>query len=379
MTETNPAQTHPIAIDLTGIDLTGIHIDTSRPVLVTGATGYVAGWMVKALLEAGVTVHAAVRDPGNSAKVAHLVAAAEGARGTLRLFAGDLTKPGSFAEAMAGCGVVFHTASPFIRKVEDPQRDLVDPAVGGTRDVLETANGVDTVTRIVVTSSVAAIYTDAVECAAAPGGQLTEDLWNSTSSLDYEPYSYSKVMAEREAWRIADAQDRWRLVVINPSLVLGPSLQAHPTSASFAIVRQLIGGQMRCGAPRISLGVVDVRDVARAHIAAGYLPDVAGRHIVSGHSTDTLEMGRALRTHFGPALPLPRNALPKWLFSLVAPALGISRRYVAGNVDHPFVADNGKSIRELGVTYRPLADSLVDMVEQMLEHDAAGGRRDRVA
>jgi len=352
-------------------DLTGIDIDTSRPVLVTGATGYVAGWIVKGLLDAGVTVHAAVRDPGKAAKVAHLTAAAESAPGTLTLFASDLNVAGSYADAMAGCGVVFHTASPFTRAVEDPQRDLVDPAVNGTHDVLTTANAVDTVTRVVVTSSCAAIYTDASECAASPGGQLTEAIWNTTASLEYEPYSYSKVLAEREAWHIADAQDRWRLVVINPSLVIGPSLQPQPTSASFAIVRQLIGGQMRIGAPRVSLGVVDVRDLARAHIAAGYLPDAEGRHIVSGSSTDTLDMGKRLREHFGSSLPLPRNAIPKWLFSLVAPAFGVSRRYVAGNVDRPFVADNSKSRERLGATYRPLKESLVDMVEQMLERDAA--------
>ncbi|HZJ39574.1 MAG TPA: NAD-dependent epimerase/dehydratase family protein [Demequina sp.] len=354
--------------DLTGID---IDIDTSRPVLVTGATGYVAGWIVKGLLDAGATVHAAVRDLGNAAKVAHLMALEEDAPGTLTLFAADLNQPGSYADAMAGCGVVFHTASPFTRDVEDPQRDLVDPAVGGTRDVLETANGIQTVTRVVVTSSCAAIYTDAVECAAAPGGRLTEDIWNTTASLDYEPYSFSKVEAEKEAWRIADAQDRWRLVVINPSLVVGPSLQSNPTSESFAIVRQLIGGQMRLGAPRVALGVVDVRDAARAHLAAGFLPDAEGRHIVSGHGTNTVGMGRELRKHFGSGLPLPRNAIPKWLFKAVAPAFGVSRRYVEGNVDHPFAADNGKSRRSLGATYRPLQESLVDMVTQVLERDAA--------
>jgi fido (protein-threonine AMPylation protein) len=78
-------------------------------------------------------------------------------------------------------------------------------------------------------------------------------------------------------------------------------------------------------------------------------------------------MGRRLREHFGSRLPLPRNAIPKWLFKAVAPAFGVSRRYVEGNVDHPFVVDNGKSQRELGVTYRPLKKSLVDMVTQMLE------------
>ena len=352
---------------MTDPDLTGINIDTTRPVLVTGATGYVAGWIVKGLLDAGATVHAAVRDPGNTAKVAHLRALADAAPGTLELFAGDLTEPGSYADAMAGCGVVFHTASPFTRNVEDPQRDLVDPAVGGTHDVLTTANTIDTVTRVVVTSSVASIYTDAVECKAAPGGMLTEDMWNTTSSLDYEPYSLSKVEAEKEAWRIANAQDRWRLVVINPSLVIGPSLQPHPTSESFAIIRQIIGGQTRFGAPRVSLGVVDVRDLARAHIAAGFLPDAEGRHIVSGHGTDTLGMGTALREHFGSSLPLPRNAMPKWLFRLVAPALGVSRRYVDGNVDQVWAADTSKSREQLGATYRPLKDSLVDMVNEMRE------------
>ncbi len=356
---------------MTDPDLTGFDIDTSRPVLVTGATGYVAGWIVKGLLDAGATVHAAVRDPGNAAKVAHLKELAEAAPGTLTLFATDLNQPGSYADAMAGCGVVFHTASPFTRDVEDPQRDLVDPAVDGTRDVLETANEVDTVTRVVVTSSCASIYTDAAECAAAPGGQLTEDMWNTTSSLDYEPYNFSKVEAEKAAWRIADAQDRWRLVVINPSLVVGPSLQSNPTSESFGVVRQLIGGQMRLGAPRVALGVVDVRDLARAHLAGGFLPDAEGRHIVSGHSTDTLDMGKQLREHFGSSLPLPRNAIPKWLFKAVSPAFGVSRRYVEGNVDHPFVADNGKSRRSLGATYRPLQESLVDMVTQVLERDAA--------
>ena len=109
---------------MTDPDLTGIDIDTTRPVLVTGATGYVAGWIVKSLLDAGATVHAAVRDPQNANKVAHLKALAEAAPGTLTLFAGDLMEPGSYADAMAGCGIVFHTASPFSRKGTAPA--LVD-------------------------------------------------------------------------------------------------------------------------------------------------------------------------------------------------------------------------------------------------------------
>ena len=348
-------------------DLSGIPVDPSMPVLVTGATGYVAGWIVKGLLAAGVTVHAAVRDPSRTDRVAHLQAMAEGAPGTLRLFAADLLKDGSYTEAMAGCGIVMHTASPFTVDVKDPQRELIDPAVQGTRTVLESANTTPSVTRVVLTSSCAAIYTDAEDCAKAPGGRLTEDVWNTTASLEYQPYSYSKLLAEREAWAIADAQDRWRLVVINPSLVVGPATNPEPTSESFAIVGRFADGSMRFGAPRVGMGVVDVREVARAHIAAAYLPDAQGRHILSGHDTDLLELGRALAPRFGDRYPLPKRPAPKPLISLVAPLIGLERRFVAGNVDHPWRADNTKSRTALGIEYRPLGDSMQDMFGQMIE------------
>ncbi len=239
------------------IDLTGLPIDTSAPALVTGATGYVAGWIVKGLLDAGVTVHAAVRDPSNEAKVAHLRRLAENSSGALKLFAADLLEPGSYAGAMTGCTHVFHTASPFIRSFDDPQTELIDPAVKGTTSVLTTANDTQSVRRVVLTSSVAAIYSDASDCASAPGGVLTEDVWNTRSTLTHEPYNLSKTLAEKAAWKIADQQDRWRLVVINPSLVIGPALNDAPTSASFDIVKQLGDGTMKLGVPRVNFGLVD--------------------------------------------------------------------------------------------------------------------------
>jgi dihydroflavonol-4-reductase len=343
-----------------------VDIDTSHPVLVTGATGYLAGWIIKGLLDGGATVHATVRDPDATARLQHLLDMADGSPGTLRFFRADLLDEGSYAEPMSGCRVVLHTASPFKNVVQDPQKELVDPAVLGTRTVLETADATPSVTRVVLTSSCVAIYGDAADCADAPGGRLTESVWNTTSSLEHQPYSYSKTLAEREAWRIADAQDRWRLVAINPSLIIGPSSGPQPTSDSFAIVKQLGDGTMRMGAPRLGMGIVDVRDVARAHLAAAFLPDASGRNIVSGHETTILELGQALRPRFGDRLPLPNRALPKWLVWLVAPAVGQSRHFVARNVDHPWHADTSKSQRELGMTYRPMTETIEEMAEQML-------------
>ncbi|MCI2399779.1 NAD-dependent epimerase/dehydratase family protein [Aliiroseovarius subalbicans] len=348
-------------------------IDTTAPVLVTGATGYVAGWLVQALLDAGATVHAAVRDPDDAAKVKHLVDMAADAPGDIRFFRADLLAPGSYGAAMEGCGVVFHTASPFSTSVKDPQTELIDPAVNGTRNVLEQANQTGSVTRVVLTSSCAAIYTDAKDCAAAPGGRLSEEVWNTTASLDYQPYSYSKTLAERAAWEIARAQDRWRLVVVNPSLVMGPAMHDKPTSESVNILRQAGDGTFRIGAPRLGIGMVDVRDLAQAHVAAGFVEGAEGRHIISAHDTDILELVLQLRERFGAEYPLPKRALPKAMMWLMAPFVGLDRRFVAANVNVAFRSDNSKAVRALGLSYRPMRETMEDMFAQMV----AAGAFDR--
>ena len=346
---------------------------TDAPVLVTGATGYVAGWLVKELLDAGITVHAAIRDPDRKDKVAHLQEIAAGSPGTLRFFRADLLEEGSYAEAMAGCAIVFHTASPFTTSVKDPQRELIEPAVKGTRSVLETAARTASVKRVVVTSSCAAIYTDAIDCLKAPGGKLTEEVWNTTASLEYQPYSYSKTLAEQEAWKIARAQDRFKLVTVNPSLVIGPALNARPTSESFNIVRQMGDGTMKRGAPKLGLGVVDVRDLSRAHMEAGFREEAEGRHIISGHDTNILELGKALIEKYGDRYPVPRQSLPKWIVWLAGPIVGgISRKFVTNNVDVKWRADNSKSKRALGVTYRPMKTSMEEMFQQMIDTGAFG-------
>ncbi|HKJ48292.1 MAG TPA: NAD-dependent epimerase/dehydratase family protein, partial [Christiangramia sp.] len=215
-------------------------IDKTKPVLVTGATGYVAGWLVKRLLEEGMTVHAAVRDPQKEEKVHHLNGIAKNSNGTIKYFKSDLLNKGSYAEAMQGCELVFHTASPFTSEYDDPQKELIEPAVKGTANVLNQANKTDSVKRIVLTSSCAAIYTDAKEVKNTPNGKLTEEMWNTTASLDYQTYSYSKTLAEKKAWEINKSQQKWDLVTINPSLVMGPPLNPNATtSESFSLLKQL--------------------------------------------------------------------------------------------------------------------------------------------
>lgn len=341
----------------------------SAPVLVTGATGYVAGWLVKRLLEEGFTVHAPVRDPDDAGKVGHLLALADAAPGKIILFKADLLDEGSYAEAMEACEVVFHTASPFTSKISDPQRDLVDPALIGTRNVLGTATRTPSVTRVVVTSSCAAIYGDNIDVAKAPNQTLTEAQWNETSGLAHQPYFYSKTVAERAAWEIADAQDQWRLVTINPSLVVGPGVAAAHTSESFSVLKQMANGTMKAGAPPLEVGMVDVRDVAEAHMRAGFLPDAEGRHITSAGTMSFVQLGRALLAKMGPDWPFPKTELPKWLVWLAGPLTSktVTRAFVEKNMGHPWCADNAKARDALGMTFHDVADAAAEMVRQMAD------------
>lgn len=344
-------------------------LDKQAPVLVTGATGYVAGWIVKTLLERGHTVHAAVRDPSKKDKLRHLDAIAEGCGGTIRYFAADLMRPRSYAEAMAGCSVVFHTASPFTTDVTDPIKELIEPAQLGTRNVLEEATRTPSVKRVVLTSSCAAIYGDNADLAATPRGVFDEDVWNTSSSVEHQPYSYSKTLAEREAWAIAERQSQWDLVVMNPCLVMGPGTSPHATSESFAILRQFGDGTLRMGAPRLGMGVVDVRDLAEAHYRGAFTASAKGRHVIAGHDSDLADWGAILEDRFGSRYPLPTRSLPKWMVWLVGPMSNkaLTRKSVSLNMNLPWKGDNSKSVRELGMTYRPLATTITDMFQQMVE------------
>jgi len=344
-------------------------IDPTAPVMVTGATGYVAGWLVKRLLDGGHTVHAAVRDPQNEAKLRYLNELAEAAPGSIRFFKADLMTPGSYAEAMTGCELVFHTASPFTSAFTDPVKELIEPAKLGTRNVLEQANLTPSVKRVVVTSSCAAVYGDNIDLRSTPDGVLTEEVWNTSSSVEHQAYSYSKTLAEREAWEICGRQDRWDLVTVNPSLVLGPGVDPRGTSESFSIMKQFGDGTMKTGVPRMGIGVVDVRDVAEAHYRAGFTPEAQGRYIVSAHDSDLAEIAAVLRPRFGDRYPVPSRTMPKWLVWLVGPVVNrnLTRKVVSRNVGLPWKADNGKSRRELGLTYRSLEETVVDFFQQMVD------------
>lgn len=349
-------------------------INSETTVLVTGANGYIASWLVKLLLEMGLIVHATVRDKSNQSKVAHLLAVAESFPEKLKLFNADLFNEASFDEAMQGCSVVFHTASPFIMKgIKDPDKELIQPALQGTRNVLESANRTESVSRVILTSSVAAIYGDCVDIKSVPGGIFTEAHWNLSSSIDHQPYCYSKLLAEKEAWKIHSSQDRWDLVVLNPGFVLGPSLAKASDSTSLSTMLELIDGTLKMGLPSVYFPFVDVRDVAKAHIKAMETPDASGRHILVERSAPLLKVAQMLRQKYGNRFPLPRWQVPKFVFWLVAPFFGMTRKFAAKNVGYPIEFDNTRAKEDIGVTFRPLNETVIDHCQQIVDDGIVQG------
>ncbi len=312
-----------------------------------------------------------MRDPKATDKLKYLNELAQKYSGSIKYFKADLLSEGSYDEAMAGCELVFHTASPFINKGKDAQRDLVNPALLGTRNVLKSVNKTSTVKRVVLTSSCAAIIGDAKDTLTYANHTATEENWNTTTTLHHQPYSYSKTVAEAEAWKIAKAQSRWDLVVINPSLVIGPGIHPKPTSESFSLVKQLGDGSLKTGAPGMEIGAVDVRDLGKAHFRAGFTPQAEGRHIFSAQTVSFLQLGQMLRNHYGNSYPFPKSELPKWMVWLMAPAVvGVSRKMVANNMGYPRKVDYSKSLKALQMKYTPVEKSIVDFFNQMIESGA---------
>ena len=332
------------------------------PVCVTGASGYVAAHVVERLLARGYRVRGTVRDPGRTSSVAHLKAMA-GAAERLELVRADLMEDGSFDAAVAGCVSVLHVASPYVLDVADPQRDLVDPAVHGTRTVLASCERAGTVNRVVVTSSVAAITDEPDE-----SHELTEADWNTKSTLTRNPYYLSKVLAEKEAWAFVEREKPpFDVVVINPFVIIGPS-HTNAINGSVNVVRNALNGVFPV-IFRLCWGIVDVRDVADAHIAAIETPAASGRYICAAEVVCMPELVRIL-ADAGYGHRVPRiSMMGSFGTSLMRVAALFqpsgTRVYLQTHLGRKPKFDNGKIRRELGVTFRQARDSIMDTARDL--------------
>ena len=250
-------------------------------VLVTGASGFLATHIVQQLLVKGqVRVRGTVRSLKNEEKVKPLQEMVPDVTYPLELVEADLMNEESWKEAVRGCSYVYHVASPVPSQVPQNENDIIVPAVEGTLNVLNSCAELGTIKRVVLTSSVIAIWGDEKDCV------YTEADWAAEENA--QAYPKSKTLAEKAAWDYVNKLEddkKFELVVTNPSLVIGPLLSVVTSgSASIEFIQKLLTNNYPTLA-NISFNIVDVRDVAACHISAMEKAGAAGnRHIITGRT-----------------------------------------------------------------------------------------------
>ncbi len=333
-------------------------------VLVTGGSGFIGAHCILQLLDAGYHVRTTVRSLTREAEVrAILKAGGAEPEESLSFAAADLMSDAGWAEAVAGCDYVLHVASPFPPGVPKHEDELIIPAREGALRVLRAARDAG-IKRVVLTSSFAAIG-----YGHKPTDQpFSEEDWTNPNSANIGAYVKSKTLAERAAWDfIARECDALELAVVNPVAVFGPVL-GPDYSSSIQIVQRLMDGALP-GIPRLSFGIVDVRDVADLHLRAMTNPAAKGERFlaVAGDSMTFQQIAQLLKARMGDvAKRVPTRMLPDWMVRLsslvdssiaqIVPELGTTRN-----------ASNEKARRILGWTPRSNEDAIIATAESLVQ------------
>ncbi|CAL4933249.1 unnamed protein product [Urochloa decumbens] len=317
-------------------------------VCVTGGGGFIASWLVKLLLSRGYTVHATLRDPCDP-KNAHLMQL-DKARENLHLFKADVLDCETLIPAVEGCQGVFHLATPVPEdKIVDPEREVLDPAVKGTLNVLKICSTLK-VHKVVVMSSNAAVTSNPNWPQDRP---KDESCWSDKEFCkeNEDWYSVAKLVAEQEALAYAE-KNGLNVVTLCPPYVFGPLLQSTVNTSSKLLIYTIKGG------PDVMTNrlwdIVDVCDVADALLLLYEKSESSGRYICSPNRICTRDL-----------VDLLKKMYPKY-------------NYINKIVD----ADHGaaplscQKLKDLGWEPRKLEETLSDSVDSYekagLLQDVAG-------
>ncbi|PKI35762.1 hypothetical protein CRG98_043920 [Punica granatum] len=305
-----------------------------KRVCVTGAGGFVASWIVKLLLSKGYIVHGTVRDPSDE-KNAHLNKL-ERARGNLKLFKANLLDYDSLLSAMVGCAGVVHVACPVPTTTPaNPEVEMLEPAVRGTLNILKACSEAK-VKRLVYISSTAAVIFD--------------PKWPEDRAKDETCWSDKEFCRATENWYLLGKteaesialeygkQNGLDVVAINPGTVFGPVMQPILNWSTLLLVNFVKGEY-------IQIEPVDARDVADAVLLAYEKPEAKGRYICVGHNIMIKDLAEKLK--------------------ILYPDFSYLENF--GEDDHEYWVSSEKLQKELGWTYRPLEETLVDSIESYKE------------
>lgn len=330
-------------------------------VLVTGGSGFIAGWCIAGLLRQGYAVRTTVRSRSKEPAVRAAVKAAGVLDTQLSVVIADLNDDAGWGEAVAGCAFVLHIASPLGGKTSGDRNQFVGPARDGTLRVLRAA--VDAgVKRVVMTSAAAAARPP-----LASGRISDETVWSDPGDPQFDAYRVSKIVAERAAWDfMRTTSGGTELVTILPGAVFGPVLSAE-NLGSVQIIEDLLKGRP-AALPRLGFWVVDVRDLADLHIRALTSAEAGGqRFIAAGDFLWMEEIAQVLRRRLGErAAKVPTRRLPGFVVRLLLP-FRPHLRTLAPLIGRKFGLSSEKARQQLGFAPRPAEETLVDCAESLLQ------------
>lgn len=333
-------------------------------VLVTGGNGFLGAYCILALLQAGYRVRTTVRDVGKSARLFEALRSGGAADDApVEVVVADLTRDAGWDAAVAGCRNVLHVASPYPARAPKDENELIAPARDGSLRVLHAARDAG-VERVVLTSSFAAIgYGRHRE-----DHVFTELDWTDPDARGVGAYQRSKTLAERAAWDFIDTRGGLELAVVNPVGIIGPLLTPEATT-SMQLMTQLLNHELPA-VPRLSYGIVDVRDAADLHVRAMIDPAANGQRFLAtgGQALWVSDVARILHDHLGDAgRRVPTRALPDLVvraMALVVPSV----RPMTHDLGIFKALSNEKARTSLGWQPRTPKESLIDMGHSLIRH-----------
>lgn len=332
-----------------------------QTILVTGGSGFLAAHVLNVFLEKGYNVRTTVRSEATADKVRKTHKKYTESGQLSFAIVKDVAAPGGHDEAVKGVDGVVHTASPFQLSVEDNVRDLLDPAVKGTTEVLEAVRKFNpNVKRVVITSSFASMFD--VTKGLRPGHVYSEADWNPVTWEDAcstpngaVAYLASKTYAEKAAWKfLEEKKPNFTVSTILPPMIYGPN--AHyvddlaKLNTSSAEIWGFISGDKKEVGDAAFPAFCDVRDVADAHLEAYEREQAAGqRYFITSGNYSNQQVCDVIRKNF----PELKDRVPEGTPGAPLPDM--------------YKTDNSKASRELGIKFHSLEDTIVDTVKNLLE------------
>lgn len=333
-------------------------------IVVTGANGHLGSTIVEQLVEAGYNVRATVRNKNDPFKTQRLKKLG------VEIVEANLLNLDSLVTAFGGCDGLFQVAAGYKMDSKDPERDIIRPAIEGTKNALLAAKQAG-IKKIIYTSSVAAVGT------SKDGNALDESQWNDNA---VENYTISKNKAERLAWQLAE-QHKLNLVTILPCTIIGPNFKTH-TPSTF-LFQKIADGNLPI-IPPINMSFVDVRDVAAAHISAYENDHAHGRYIVSEGEYMMKDIIAKFK-QIDPMLKLPNMVAPKfivpllplfdWLEHKFTGSMRVLTRALAKEYmgEYQQIVTAKKAMDELDWKPRAIEITLKDSLEWIRNHDVRNG------